>query len=41
MTFVIAEILAGTDGRITMVADTKVTVYGDVTQTRRIYTGGF
>lgn len=33
-----AEIFADDSGRITMVADTKVTIPGDVTQTRRIYT---
>ncbi|KLO46583.1 hypothetical protein ABW17_01615 [Mycobacterium nebraskense] len=37
MTFAIAEILADTDGRIAMVADTKLTHYRDETKTRRIY----
>lgn len=37
MTFAIAEILADADGRITLLADTKVTDFRDETLTRRIY----
>jgi hypothetical protein len=37
VTFAIAEILADADGRITMVADTKLTHYRNETLTRRIY----
>lgn len=38
VTFAIAEILADDDGRITMLADTKVTVTGNTTLTRHVYT---
>ncbi|MCB0927142.1 MAG: hypothetical protein KDB70_04285 [Mycobacterium sp.] len=37
MTFAIAEILTDANGRIAMVADTKLTHYRDETKTRRIY----
>jgi hypothetical protein len=37
VTFAIAEILADADGRIAMVADTKVTHYRNETLTRRVY----
>ncbi len=38
MTFAIAAVLPDDDGRIVMFADTKLTVSGDATRTRHVYT---
>ncbi|RFZ32251.1 hypothetical protein DAVIS_05398 [Mycobacterium marinum] len=37
MTFAIAAVLTDDDGRIVMFADTKLTISGDATRTRHIY----